>query len=313
MNQKNNTAIIFPGQGSQFIGMGKDLFEHYSTAREVFEEVDDSLQQNLSKIIFTGDVEELNKTANTQPALMAVSMAIWRVINKDGKKNLPDIAKYVAGHSLGEYSALTVAESILLSDAAKILRIRGNAMQEAVPMGQGSMAALIGADHDKVTDIIADTKKFGLCEIANDNGGGQIVISGAVAAVEHAIKISPQFSVRKAVQLPVSAPFHCSLMEPAAVSMQEALEDINVVSPIIPLIANVNVEPVTDPIKIKKLLVDQVTSTVRWRETINYFVANEIDRCIEIGAGKVLSGIGRRIDKSIDFISIQNVNDIENV
>jgi [acyl-carrier-protein] S-malonyltransferase len=310
-NFMTKRAFIFPGQGSQSVGMGKDVANAFLIAKETFEEVDEALKQNLSKVIFEGSVEELTNTSNTQPALMAVSIAILRVIEQQGQTKLADLCDYVAGHSLGEYTALTAAGSLSLVDAAKLLRIRGNAMQDAVPKGEGGMAALIGIEFDAAKELASSIKGVGVCQAANDNGGGQVVLSGTAAAIDKVIAVAKERGIRRAIKLPVSAPFHSDLMKPAADKMAEALSEINFVMPSVPLIANVIADEVTDPEAIKKLLVEQVTGTVRWRETILGLKDREIESTVEIGSGKVLSGLTGRIEKSIIAVNIQTPEDIE--
>ena len=261
-------AFVFPGQGSQAVGMGKRLAEASPTAREVFEEVDDALGQKLTKLMFEGPQEELTLTANAQPALMAVSVALVRTLEKDGGKRLADGGAYVAGHSLGEYSALTAAGAIQLADAARLLRLRGEAMQAAVPVGEGAMAALLGMELDAAQQVVSDASEIGVCAIGNDNAAGQVVVSGATAAVERAVELAKERGVRKAVMLDVSAPFHCPLLQPAADAMAEALATVDIDEPVVPLIANVTAAPVSDPEEVKRLLVEQVTATVRWRECV---------------------------------------------
>lgn len=303
-------ACIFPGQGSQSVSMGKAFADNFPVAKETFQEVDDALNQKLSDIIFNGPEEELTLTQNTQPALMAVSMAIVRVIEKELNKSMNTLAHYVAGHSLGEYTALTAAGAFSVADCARLLRIRGNAMQEAVPVGQGGMAALIGVEFDEAVAITASVTA-GVCQAANDNGGGQVVISGAAAAVEEAMQIATDKGVRRVVKLPVSAPFHSSLMEPAAAKMQEALAQVTINPPVVPLIANVSAQETSDPDIIRQQLVEQVTGTVRWRETIERLKGLGVEQTIEIGAGKVLTGLTKRIDREIEAISIQTPEDLE--
>jgi len=306
-------AFVFPGQGSQSVGMGRDLAAAFAVAREVFEEVDEILRQKLTKLMFEGPGDELTLTENTQPALMAMSLAALRVLEKEGGFSLRQKAVVVAGHSLGEYSALAAAGAFTVADAARLLRLRGQAMQQAVPPGAGAMAALIGADMALAQEICSEAAAVpddatpdgtdpirtpGATEViepANDNGGGQVVISGARAAVERAVEIARAKGVRRAMLLPVSAPFHCVLMAPAADAMAEALAAISPVPPSVPLIANVSAAKVTDPAEIRDLLVRQVTSTVRWRECVLAMTALGVDSFVELGAGKVLSGLIRRI------------------
>lgn len=292
-------AFIFPGQGSQCVGMGRDLAAAFPVAREVFEEVDETLKQKLSRLMFEGPPEELTLTENAQPALMAVSLAVLRVIEVEGGVRIADKVRVVAGHSLGEYSALAAAGSIALGQAAQLLRLRGGAMQKAVPAGEGAMAALLGAELDQAAAICAEAAEGPdgrqVVEIANDNGGGQVVISGERAAVERGVAIAKERGVRRAMLLSVSAPFHCALMAPAAEAMAEALEAAAIKSPIVPLIANVTGEKATEPAAIRDLLVRQVTQTVRWRDSVQNMVALGVDGFFELGAGKVLSGLVRRI------------------
>jgi [acyl-carrier-protein] S-malonyltransferase len=288
-------AFVFPGQGSQSVGMGKALAEAFPQARAVFDEVDEALSQKLSAIIFEGPAEELTLTANTQPALMAVSLAVFRVLQAEAGLDLARDAAFVAGHSLGEYSALAAAGSLSVSDTARLLRIRGNAMQSAVPVGQGAMAALLGLEFEAATEVAREAAQGEVCDAANDNGGAQVVVSGHKAAVERAVAIAPQKGAKRAVMLPVSAPFHCALMAPAADAMREALASVEVRAPAVPLIANVEARPVTDPDAIRSGLVRQVTGTVRWRESVAYMAGEGVDSFFEVGAGKVLTGLVRRI------------------
>lgn len=305
-------AFIFPGQGSQFIGMGKDLAAAYPESREVFETVDAALQQDLSKLIWEGDEEELKLTANTQPALMAVSVAAIRALQTHGIG--PDKAAFVAGHSLGEYSALAASGAIELADAARVLRIRGNAMQAAVPPGEGAMAALLGATPDQAVALCElGRADGGACEIANDNAPGQIVISGAKAAVELAASKTGEVGIKKAMMLPVSAPFHCSMMQPAADEMMKALSDIEIKAPSVPVIANVTAEPTSDPVAIRQHLIEQVCGQVRWRESVEFMAVQGIELTVEAGAGKVLSVMNRRTAKDIEGLTLGTPEDIESV
>jgi [acyl-carrier-protein] S-malonyltransferase len=293
-------AFVFPGQGSQAPGMGRDLAAAFPTAREVFQEVDEALKQKLSALMFEGPAEELTLTANAQPALMAHSVAVLRVLEREGGIDLANRVALVAGHSLGEYSALTAAGAFDLSTAARLLRLRGEAMQKATPPGTGAMAALLGADPDQAAAICAaartdpETGQDEVLEIANDNGGGQVVISGAKAAVDRAVAAAPSHGVKRAMPLPVSAPFHCALMAPAADAMAGALERAEVRSPVVPVVANVTAAKAIDPAEIRDLLVRQVTATVRWRESVAAMVAMGCDRFVEVGAGKVLTGLMKR-------------------
>ncbi|MFA7415564.1 MAG: ACP S-malonyltransferase [Rhizobium sp.] len=303
-------AFTFPGQGSQAVGMGKDLADTYAEARAVFQEVDEALGENLSTTIFEGPEETLTLTANAQPALMAVSVAVIRVMQARGL-DLKSRVAYVAGHSLGEYSALCAAGTFSLADTARLLRIRGNAMQAAVPVGEGAMAAIIGLEHGDVEAACKEASAAGPCQIANDNGGGQLVISGGKAAVEKAAAIASEKGAKRAIMLPVSAPFHSALMGPAAEAMREALAKVEKRNPIVPLIANVRAAPVTDADEIAALLVEQVTGQVRWRETVEWFAANGVTTLYEIGSGKVLTGLARRIDKTVNGIAVSSPADID--
>lgn len=303
-------AFTFPGQGSQTVGMGKALAEQYAEARAVFEEVDDALGEKLSATIFEGPEDTLTLTANAQPALMAVSMAVIRVMESQGLK-LQEKVSYVAGHSLGEYSALCAAGTFSLADTARLLRIRGNAMQAAVPVGKGAMAAIIGLSDEDVVAICLDAASAGAVQIANDNGGGQLVISGSKEAVELAAKLASEQGAKRAIMLPVSAPFHSALMAPAADAMREALSTVAKHDPVVPLIANVRAEPVTNADEIVSLLVEQVTGQVRWRETIEWFASNDVNTLYEIGSGKVLSGLARRITKDVTSTPVGTVEEID--
>ncbi|ODS56666.1 MAG: [acyl-carrier-protein] S-malonyltransferase [Agrobacterium sp. SCN 61-19] len=305
-----SVAFTFPGQGSQAVGMGKDLADSFAAARAVFEEVDEALGQKLSDIMWNGPEETLTLTANAQPALMAVSMAVIRVLEAKGL-DLKSKVAYVAGHSLGEYSALCAAGTFSIGDTARLLRIRGNAMQAAVPVGEGAMAAIIGLEHGDVQAICAEASAIGPCQIANDNGGGQLVISGGKAAVEKAAALATEKGAKRAIMLPVSAPFHSALMGPAADAMREALSKVEKRDPIVPLIANVRAAPVTSAAEIADLLVEQVTGQVRWRETVEWFGANGVTTLYEVGAGKVLTGLARRIDKNINGVAVNGPADID--
>ncbi|MXN46968.1 ACP S-malonyltransferase [Shinella kummerowiae] len=305
-----SVAFTFPGQGSQAVGMGKDLAEAFPEARAVFAEVDEALGQKLSDIMFEGPEEALTLTANAQPALMAVSIAVMRVLEARGL-SLTDQVSYVAGHSLGEYSALCAAGTFSLSDTARLLRIRGNAMQSAVPVGEGAMAAIIGLEQADVEAICKEASTGGSCQIANDNGGGQLVISGSKPAVEVAARLATEKGAKRALMLSVSAPFHSALMGPAADAMREALAGVAAKAPVVPLIANVRAAPVSDPQEIVRLLVEQVTGQVRWRETVEWFARNDVTTLYEVGSGKVLTGLARRIDKSVTGISINTPADID--
>ena len=304
--------IVFPGQGSQKIGMGKELSDNFTEAKQVFEEVNDALNFNLTKVMWEGTDKEIALTSNAQPALMACSIATLKVLNKITNKNLSDLACYVCGHSLGEYSAMTAAEVFSLSQCATLLRLRGDAMQKAVPIGKGAMAALIGANIEMAVKVIDKVTCYGVCDIANDNSQGQVVISGDILAVENAMKFSKDFGIKKAILLPVSAPFHCKLMRPAQIIMEEALNKLNFKTPLIPIISNVNVLPENNPDKLRKNLIDQVTGTVRWRETMEFAEKKGIKKIIELGSGKVLTGIAKRMIKDIVTINIENTEDFKN-
>ena len=306
-------AFIFPGQGSQKVGMGKDLYDNFPVAKEVFQEVDDALSINFSRIIFEGEEEELKLTINTQPALMTVSFAIVRVIEEFIGKNISEVGKFTAGHSLGEYSALVSARSIKLTDAAKILRLRGEFMQNAVPLNVGAMAALIGVDTNLVEEIrLKYAEKDEIIDIGNDNAPGQFVISGHNSVVDKVIANHKSLGIKRAIKLPVSAPFHCRLMEKARENMENYIQDLELLSPQLILINNVGAAPLTETNKIKDSLVEQITNTVRWRESIDNMCDLGVDNFIEIGAGNVLSGLVKRINKTVNSISIQNIENIEN-
>jgi [acyl-carrier-protein] S-malonyltransferase len=300
-------AFTFPGQGSQAVGMGRALAEQFPEASAVFDEVDAALGEKLSSVMFEGPEETLTLTANAQPALMAVSMAIIRVMEARSLV-LKDRVSFVAGHSLGEYSALAAAGTFSISDTAKLLRIRGNAMQAAVPAGMGAMAAIIGLDEEAVAQAC---KVSGNCQIANDNGGGQLVISGEKAAVEKAAALATEAGAKRAIMLAVSAPFHSSLMAPAAAAMKQALEKVAVHIPSIPLLPNITVTPTSDPHEIARRLVEQVTGQVRWRESVEWFASNGVATLYEIGSGKVLTGLARRISKDVSGVSVNSAEDID--
>jgi [acyl-carrier-protein] S-malonyltransferase len=300
-------AFIFPGQGSQSVGMGTSLWEAFPEAREVFEEINESLGQNLSRLMFEGPESDLNLTENTQPALMAVSMAVVRVLEKQGGIKLKDKCAFVAGHSLGEYSALTAAGSLKISETAKLLKLRGQSMQKAVPVGVGAMAAILGPTFEEVQAVAKDAG----CEVANDNSVGQVVISGKKDAVEKAIALATERGAKRAVALPVSAPFHCSLMKPAADIMREALAQANIAAPSVPVVSNVTAKAENDPGRIGNLLVDQITGMVRWRESVLWMKEQGVGEMYELGAGKVLNGLVKRIDKDIACESIGTPEQIE--
>jgi [acyl-carrier-protein] S-malonyltransferase len=304
-------AFIFPGQGSQTVGMGQALAGAFTTARLVFEEVDDALSQRLSTVIFEGPESDLTLTQNTQPALMAVSLAVVRTLAVDSTRPLDGIAAFVAGHSLGEYSALAAADALSLGDTARLLRRRGAAMQEAVPVGEGAMAALLGADFELARAIAKDARQGQCCDVANDNGAGQVVLSGAAAAIERAIKLAGERGVKRAIPLSVSAPFHSALMKPAADVMEDALGNVALAVPAVPLVANVTAEPVNDPDTIRRQLVEQVTGMVRWRECVERLVALGVDSFVEIGAGKVLSGLVKRIARDAKVTTVGTPAELE--
>lgn len=303
-------VFTFPGQGSQAVGMGKALADASSAAKAVFEEVDDALGEKLSDIIWEGPLDALTLTANTQPALMAVSLAAIAAMQEAGI-SVADGASYVAGHSLGEYSALAAAGSLSVADAARLLRIRGDAMQSAVPVGEGAMAAILGLELGQVESLVAEASATGVCDVANDNAPGQVVVSGAKGAVEKAAELAKAMGARRALMLPVSAPFHCALMQPAAERMAEALKDAEFAEPCVPLVANVLASPITDPEQIKRHLVEQVTGRVRWRESVLWLSQNGVTDALEIGAGKVLAGLIKRIAPDVTASSIGKPEDIQ--
>lgn len=291
--------------------MGRELAEAFPCARHLFQEVDEALKQNLTKLMWEGPESDLVLTENAQPALMAVSMAVVRVLADQGNWHIAEQAKFVAGHSLGEYSALAAAGTFSLADAARLLKTRGQAMQKAVPVGQGAMAALLGADIEQAREIAAEAAQGEVCEAANDNAPGQVVVSGHKTAVDRAIAIAATKGLKRAVLLPVSAPFHCALMQPAADVMAEALAAVTLLAPSVPVVSNVAAEAVSDPEEIRRLLVAQVTGTVRWREVVLFMKGEGVDKLVEAGAGKVLSGLAKRIDKEISGVSLQTPADID--
>lgn len=304
-------AWVFPGQGSQQIGMGKALFDAFTEAREVFQEVDEALGQKLSTLMFAGDAEELKLTANAQPALMAVSMAVVRVLGQQGNYRLPQAAAFVVGHSLGEYSALCAAGTFSLADTARLLRLRGDAMQKAVPVGMGGMAALIGADKPLAEEIASAAAGSEICTAANDNAPGQVVISGHMAAIDRAIAIAADRGLKRAIKLPVSAPFHCPLMQPAADAMEEALSKVMLKAPVVPLVANVTAAATQDAETIRNLLVEQITGSVRWRESMLYLKEQGVTQLVECGVGNVLGGLAKRIDKELTAVALHTPEEIE--
>lgn len=306
------SAFVYPGQGASLVqGMGKELYEAFPLAKEIFQEVNDALSQDLTKLVFEGPMDELSLTENAQPALMTVSVALTRVLLKESGKSLKDLASCVAGHSLGEYSALCSAGVFSLSDAAKLLKTRGKAMQSAVPVGKGAMAAVIGMGFDALEGVVADASSGEICVIANDNAPGQIVISGDVAAVERAMSLASERGARKSVALPVSAPFHCPLMQPASDVMAEALAGISMSKPDVPLMANVTAALTEDPEEIRNLLIQQVTGQVRWRESTLNIEKNGVQTIVEIGSGKVLTGLTRRIAPELGMVNLSTPQDIE--
>jgi [acyl-carrier-protein] S-malonyltransferase len=304
------SAFVFPGQGSQTVGMGKALADTFMTARQVFAEVDAALGENLSAIIFEGPADTLTLTQNAQPALMAVSLAVMRVLEAEAGLNLKRDAQFVAGHSLGEYSALAAAGAFSIADTARLLRTRGQAMQKAVPVGVGAMAALLGLDFEAATAIAGEAAQGQVCQAANDNGAGQVVVSGDKAAVERAVEIAKEKGAKRAMLLPVSAPFHCALMQPAADVMAEALSNVAVKAPVVPVVSNVLARPIQDPAEIVRALVAQVTGTVRWRQSVAYMAQAGVTTFYEVGAGKVLSGLVKRIADGASASAIGSPDDV---
>ncbi len=301
-------AFVCPGQGAQSIGMGKALAEAYVESKQVFEEVDDALGESLSKLIWEGDIDVLTLTENAQPALMATSLAAARALTREGMG--VETANYVAGHSLGEYSALAIAGALSIADAARLLRTRGKAMQAAVPVGVGAMAALLGLDFETASQVAKQAAGDEVCEAANDNDPAQVVVSGHKAAVERAVELAKEHGAKRAVLLPVSAPFHCSLMSPAAAVMKEALSEATIISPSVPVVSNVKAQAVSDPDEIRELLIQQITGSVRWRESVMWMAQNDVSEIWEIGAGKALSGMVRRIDREVECENIATPEDI---
>ena len=302
-------AFVFPGQGAQTIGMGKALADAYPSARAIFDEVDDALGEKLSDLIWEGDIAELTLTQNAQPALMATSMAAMRALEAEGASI--SMASYVAGHSLGEYSALAAAGALSVADTARLLRTRGQAMQSAVPVGEGAMAAVLGLDLEAVRLVAEEAAQGEVCQTANDNDPTQVVVSGAKAAVERAAEIAKEKGAKRAIMLPVSAPFHCALMQPAADVMADALAAVKIKAPAVPLVANVRADAVTDPDVIRQLLVEQVTGSVRWRESVQNMVAQGVTEVWEIGAGKALSGMIRKIDRALSCTAVGSPEDVQ--
>jgi [acyl-carrier-protein] S-malonyltransferase len=306
-----STGFVFPGQGSQAVGMGRALAEAFGAARLVFEEIDDALGQRLTRFMFEGPEADLTLTENAQPALMAVSVAVVRILEKDGSKPLSALASHVAGHSLGEYSALAAIGALKLSDAARLLKLRGQSMQKAVPVGVGAMAALLGIELGPAQEACKEAAQGEVVTVANDNGGGQVVVSGHTGAVERAIETAKPRGAKRGMLLPVSAPFHCPLMQPAADAMRDALEKVTLQTPRVPLIANVLASEVTNPEAIKQRLVEQVTGMVRWRESVQYMKSQGVDTLVECGTGKVLSGLVKRIDRDMTGLALNTPADIE--
>ena len=303
-------AFIFPGQGSQAVGMGKALADAFGAARLVFEEVDAALGETLTRVIWEGPAQTLTLTENAQPALMAVSLAAMRVLETEAGVDLARDARFVAGHSLGEYSALAAAGALSIADTARLLRIRGRAMQKAVPVGTGAMAALLGLDFEQAVTVAGEAARDQVCQAANDNGGGQVVVSGDKAAVERAVELAKARGAKRAMMLPVSAPFHCTLMQPAADAMAAALAGVTVKSPVVPVVANVLAKPIRDPVDIVDALVAQVTGTVRWRDSIAFMADAGVTQFYEVGAGKVLSGLVRRVAEGASGVSIGTPDDV---
>lgn len=304
-------AFVFPGQGSQAVGMGRELAGAFVAARHTFEEVDEALGQNLSRLMFEGPGDELTLTENAQPALMAVSLAVIRVLETEGGLDIARECRFVAGHSLGEYSALAAARTFGLADTARLLKLRGRAMQEAVPVGEGGMAALLGLELAQAQEVAAEAAGPDVCTAGNDNAPGQVVVSGHKAAIERAASIAEERHGKRAIMLPVSAPFHCPLMAPAAEAMEKALAGVDLQVPVVPVVANVTAEAVTDPGEIRRLLVEQVTGLVRWRESVLFMKEQGVDTLVEVGSGKVLAGLAKRIDRSMASTSLSGPADIE--
>jgi [acyl-carrier-protein] S-malonyltransferase len=304
-------AFTFPGQGSQTVGMGKGLADAFPVARAVFDEVDAALGQNLTDLIWGGPESDLTLTENAQPALMAVSLAAFRVLQDEAGLDLKKHASFVAGHSLGEYSALAASGALTIADTARLLRIRGRAMQAATPVGTGAMAALLGLDFEQATAVAAEAAQGDVCQAANDNAPGQVVISGAKAAVERALEIAKAKGAKRAILLPVSAPFHCALMQPAAEVMAEALAKVAIAAPAVPLVSNVLARAISDPSEIRLRLVEQVTGTVRWRESVEFLAGAGVTKLVEVGSGKVLSGLVKRIAAGVEAVSIGTPDDVK--
>ncbi|CAM5769363.1 malonyl CoA-acyl carrier protein transacylase [Labrys miyagiensis] len=303
-------AFTFPGQGSQTVGMGKGLADAFPVARAVFDEIDAALNQKLTSVIWNGPESDLTLTENAQPALMAVSLAAFRVLQDEAGLDLRKHASFVAGHSLGEYSALAASGALTIADTARLLRIRGRAMQAATPVGTGAMAALLGLDFEQAAAVAAEAAQGEVCQAANDNAPGQVVVSGAKAAVERALEIAKAKGAKRAILLPVSAPFHCALMQPAADAMAEALAKVVIEAPAVPLVANVLARPISDPKEIRKRLVEQVTGTVRWRESVEFLAGAGVTKLVEVGSGKVLSGLVKRIASGVEAVNVGTPEDV---
>ena len=304
-------AFVFPGQGSQVPGMGQALAAAFASARLLFDEVDEALSQHLSRLMFEGPADELMLTENAQPALLAASLAVIRVLESEAGFDIAREAAYVAGHSLGEYSALAAAGALTVTDAARLVKRRGQAMQKAVPVGEGAMAALLGLEIEAAREVAEAAAQGQVCDLANDNSPGQIVVSGHKGAVERAVVIAAERGARRAIMLPVSAPFHCSLMSPAAQIMEEALAETVLAPPLVPLVANVAAAATSDPAEIKELLVEQATQMVRWRESVLLFARNEVEEVVEIGAGRVLAGLVKRVDRALLTLSVGTPAEVE--
>jgi [acyl-carrier-protein] S-malonyltransferase len=305
-----SVAFTFPGQGSQTVGMGKALADAFPVARAVFDEIDAALGQKLTAVIWEGPEADLTLTQNAQPALMAVSLAAFRVLQDEAGLDLKKHASFVAGHSLGEYSALAASGALTIADTARLLRIRGRAMQEATPVGTGAMAALLGLDFEQAAAVAAEAAQGDICQAANDNAPGQVVVSGSKAAIERALEIAKTKGAKRAILLPVSAPFHCALMQPAGDVMAEALAKVAIAAPVVPLVANVLARPISDPAEIRRRLVEQVTGTVRWRESVEFLAGAGVTKLVEVGAGKVLSGLVKRIATGIEAVSVGTPDDV---
>ena len=304
-------AFVFPGQGSQSVGMGRELATAFPAARLLFEEIDEALHQNLSRLMFEGPEDELVLTENAQPAIMAASLAVMRVLEAEANIRIADVCSMVAGHSMGEYAALAAAGVFFPTDAARLLKLRGQAMQKAVPVGQGAMAALLGLELEAAQAVAAEAAGDEVCAAANDNAPGQVVVSGDKAAVERAIALAAERGARRSIMLPVSAPFHCPLMQPAADAMAAALDDTEMLAPLVPLVANVTAAEVVEPDEIRRLLVEQVTGLVRWRESVLYMKGQEVELLAEIGSGKILTGLAKRIDRELAAVAVGTPQEIE--